>query len=112
MFLLLLFVMAPLSGCFGESNNAAIIPSLEVDESNSTVATRGQTFTLNVTSNVDWTISRSPGVYFMDEFGVHRTDVNFTLPASQNNVSMLVLDTERETIELQVTAGTKSGTPP
>lgn len=107
MFLLLLFVMAPLSGCFGESNNAAIIPSLEVDESNSTVATRGQTFTLNVTSNVDWTISRSPGVYFMDEFGVHRTDVNFTLPASQNNVSMLVLDTERETIELQVTAGTE-----
>ena len=107
MFLLLLFVMAPLSGCFGESNNAAIIPSLEVDESNSTVATRGQTFTLNVTSNVDWTISRSPGVYFMDEFGVHRTDVNFTLPASQNNVSMLVLDTERETIELQVTAGSE-----
>ncbi|MCH1537011.1 MAG: M28 family metallopeptidase [Candidatus Poseidonia sp.] len=105
--LLLLFIMAPLSGCFGETNDAPVTPTLEIADSTSMVATRGQTFTLNVSSNVDWTISRSPGVFFVDEFGVHRTDVNFTLPATQSSVTMLVLDTERETIELQVTAGSE-----
>ncbi|MGB0313610.1 MAG: hypothetical protein ACPGDD_06950, partial [Poseidonia sp.] len=94
--LALLFAIAPLSGCFGEEEVADVVPMLAADEANPTSATRGQYLTLNFTSTVDWTISRSPGVFFMDEFGVLRDDVNFTLPSSATGVTMLVLDSERD----------------
>ncbi|MGB2169157.1 MAG: M28 family metallopeptidase [Poseidonia sp.] len=103
--LALLFTIAPLSGCFGEEEVVDIVPMLAADEANPTSATRGQYLTLNFTSTVDWTISRSPGVFFMDEFGVLRDDVNFTLPSSATGVTMLVLDSERDSVSFNVTAG-------
>jgi len=101
----LLFILAPLSGCFGEEETPAVQAKLIPDENMPTTATRGQYLTLNFQSNVDWTISRSPGVFFQDEFGVLRDDVNFTLPAVTNNVTVLVLDSERDSISFNVTAG-------
>lgn len=76
-----------------------------VAEFSPTTALRGQYFTLDMESNVPWTITRSPGAFFMDEYGVLRDDINMTLPASTQNVTMLILDTERDTIELAVSAG-------
>jgi len=105
LFLVTMFTLAPLSGCFGESETEAVTPMLSVDENAPTAAVRGQYMTLNVSSNVDWTVSRSPGLFFMDEHGVLRDDVNFTRPASATGVTMLVLDSERDTVELTVTAG-------
>jgi len=103
-----MFTLAPLSGCFGESETEAVTPMLSVDENAPTAAVRGQYMTLNVSSNVDWTVSRSPGLFFMDEHGVLRDDVNFTRPASATGVTMLVLDSERDSVELAVTAGDQS----
>ena len=108
MFLVSMFMLAPLAGCFGEDEETPVVAKLVPDESMPTTATRGQYLTLNFTSTVDWTVSRSPGLFFMDEFGVLRDDVNFTLPASANGVTMLVLDSERDSIDLAVTAGDQS----
>jgi len=108
LFLVTMFTLAPLSGCFGESETEAVTPMLSVDENAPTAAVRGQYMTLNVSSNVDWTVSRSPGLFFMDEHGVLRDDVNFTRPASATGVTMLVLDSERDSVELAVTAGDQS----
>jgi hypothetical protein len=102
------FMLAPLSGCFGEDEPGLVVAVLTPSEEMPTTATRGQYLTLNFTSTVDWTISRSPGVFFMDEFGVLRDEVNFTLPASATGVTMLVLDSERESIDLAITAGDQS----
>ena len=108
MFLVSLFVLAPLSGCFGEDEEPPVVAKLTPDENMPTSATRGQYLTINFTSTVDWTISRSPGVFFMDESGVLRDDINFVLPASANGVTMLVMDSERDSIDLSVTAGDQS----
>ncbi len=104
-FVITLFLLAPLSGCFGEDDESEVIPQLLPDENTPTTALRGQYFTLDMESNVPWTITRSPGAFFMDEYGVLRDDINMTLPASTQNVTMLILDTERDTIELAVSAG-------
>lgn len=104
-FVITLFLLAPLSGCFGEDDESEVIPQLLPDENTPTTALRGQYFTLDMESNVPWTITRSPGAFFMDEYGVLRDDINMTLPASTQNVTMLILDTERDTIELNVSAG-------
>jgi len=104
-FVLTLFLLAPLSGCFGEDDKENVVAKLEIDDTQSMTAARGQFYTLSVESTVDWTISRSPGAFFQDEFGVLRDDVNYTLPASQTNITMLILDSERDTVELNITAG-------
>ncbi|MBL6733677.1 MAG: hypothetical protein ISP84_03935, partial [Candidatus Poseidonia sp.] len=74
--LVTLFLLAPMAGCFGEDEETPVVAKLTPDESMPTKATRGQYLTLNFTSTVDWTVSRSPGLFFMDEFGVLRDDVN------------------------------------
>lgn len=102
--LVCMLISTTLSGCFGNEPESEIEPFLEIDE-NSFTAPRGQYFTLDVQSNVDWTVSRSPGAFFMDEFGVLRDDVNFTYPAESQNFTMLILDTEHENINLTITAG-------
>ena len=104
-FVLTLFLLTPLSGCFGEDGETKPVAELEVDQTQSMTAARGQFYTLSVESTVDWTISRSPGAFFQDEFGVLRDDVNYTLPASQTEITMLILDSERDTVELNITAG-------
>jgi len=99
-----LMVSISFTGCFGKTEER-VVPELIPDESNPTTATRGQYYTLNMESNVDWTVSRTAGAFFVDEFGVLRDDVNFTVPANQTSLDILILDTEHSTLELVVTAG-------
>ena len=66
---------------------------------------RGQYFSIEVSSDVDWTMNRSPGFYFMDEYDVLRDDVEATFDASQTSLTFLVLDSERSDIALTITSG-------
>ena len=103
-FIVLTFFLASFSGCFGEDvENEAVVPDLTVEEV--TTATRGQYMTIVVDSTVDWTVNRSPGLFFMDEFGVLRDGESMTFPASQSTLDFLVMDTERDDIQLEITAG-------
>ena len=70
-----------------------------------TTATRGQYMTLNFESTVDWTISRSPGVFFQDANGVLRDDLSLTLPPATLSITVLVFDSERDSVSFNVTAG-------
>ena len=70
-----------------------------------TTATRGQYMTLNFESTVDWTISRSPGVFFQDANGVLRDDLSLTLPPATSSITVLVFDSERDSVSFNVTAG-------
>ena len=45
-----------------------VTPALEVEDVSSAI--RGQYMSIAVESTVDWTVNRSPGLFFMDEFGV------------------------------------------
>ena len=106
--MIFLFAVTPLSGCFGENEDAPIVAKLDPDDAMPTSAVRGQYLTLNFSSTVDWTISRSPGLFFMDEYGVLRDDVNMTLPPTSTSITMLILDSERESVSLNVTAGSET----
>ncbi|MGB0516033.1 MAG: M28 family metallopeptidase [Poseidonia sp.] len=101
----LLFVLAPLSGCFGEEEASEIKAMLTVDENMPTTAVRGQYLTLNLESTVAWTISRSPGVFFQDEFGVLRDGMEMSFPASTTSITVLVLDSERDSVSFNISAG-------
>ena len=61
--------------------------------------------TIEVDSNVDWTVNRSPGLFFVDSGGVFRDPVEMTFPPSQNVLELIILDTERTDVELTITAG-------
>ena len=105
MFLVLLMFSLPLGGCFG-NEAGEIEPELLIDEMiNPTNATRGQIYTLTVDSNVEWTVNRSAGAFFIDEFGVFRDALNMTLQPENKSVDLLILDTELATIDLAVEAG-------
>jgi len=101
--LTLLMLAAPLSGCFGEED-VAIIPSLKVEEGETT-ALRGQIHTINVEANVPWTVTRSAGAFFVDEFGVFRDGENITMPAENHSIDILIQDTELSTINITISAG-------
>lgn len=105
LFLVTMFALAPLSGCFGEESTQEVEAMLTPGADMPTTATRGQYLTLDFESTVDWTISRSPGVFFQDEFGVLRDDLSLTLPPTTTNITVLVFDSERDSIEFNVTAG-------
>ena len=102
-FLAATIVLAMFSGCFGEDVEPAQVSELSVEAPDSVF--RGQYFSINVTSSVDWTMNRSPGLFFMDEYGVLRDDVEMTFDAAQAILEFLVLDSERENIALTITAG-------
>lgn len=102
-FIVLTFVLASFSGCFGEDIAEEEPPSLTVQEI--TNATRGQYMSIEVDSNVDWTANRSAGLFFLDSFGVVRDAQEMTFPASQTTLDFLVMDSERVDIELTITAG-------
>ena len=102
-FLAATIVLAMFSGCFGEEVAPAQVSELSVEAPDSVL--RGQYFTINVSSSVDWTMNRSPGLFFMDEYGVLRDDVEMTFDAAQAILEFLVLDSERENIALTITAG-------
>ena len=99
--LTLLMLLAPLGGCFGE-NHAEIQEQLTVGEISQAV--RGQPLILDVDSNVEWTINRSDGVFFIDENGVFRDAQEMTYPSTTTQIELLVLDTESPEIELTITA--------
>ena len=69
-FLAATIVLAMFSGCFGEDAEAVQSTEFSVDAPESVL--RGQYFSIEVSSDVDWTMNRSPGLYFMDEYGVLR----------------------------------------
>ena len=105
-FLILTFFLASFSGCFGEDvEDKPVTPALSVEEVSS--ALRGQYMSIAVESTVDWTVNRSPGLFFLDEFGVLRDAESMTYPASQATLDFLVMDTERDDIQLTITAGTE-----
>jgi len=100
----LLMVSMVMSGCYGETEvkESSI---LFLDESlNADTAPRGQVYTLHVESNIDYTIERTPGAFFMDEYGVYRDDVIMDFDADVQTVDVLILDTERTFIGFNVTA--------
>ncbi len=102
-FIILTFFLASFSGCFGEEISAVSEVGLEVEDVST--ATRGQYMSIEVQSPVDWTVNRSPGLFYMDEFGVLRDDVEMTFPAEQTMLQFLVMDSERDDITLTITAG-------
>ena len=105
-FIVLVFFLASFSGCFGEEVEEEKEPMLTVQEVLS--ATRGQYMSIEVDSNVDWTVNRSPGLFFLDSFGVLRDAEQMTYPASQKTLDFLVMDSERDDIALTITAGEES----
>ena len=96
-------VLAMFSGCFGEDVEPVQVSEFSVEAPESVL--RGQYFTIEVSSDVDWTMNRSPGFYFMDEYDVLRDDVEATFDASQTSLTFLVLDSERSDIALTITSG-------
>ena len=102
-FLSLLLVLAPLSGCFGEETEEEVTPTLVVTDVS--MATRGQYMTIEVDSNVDWTFNRSAGLFYMDQFGVLRDPVSTTFSSETKSLELLILDSERESVNISVTAG-------
>ena len=102
-FLSLLLVLAPLSGCFGEEAEEEVTPTLSVTDVS--MATRGQYMTIEVDSNIDWTFNRSAGLFYLDEFGVLRDPISTTFSSETKLLELLILDSERESVNISVTAG-------
>ena len=103
--LTVLFFSASLSGCFGNMDDSKPSAELSVpDELNSFTAERGQFYTLTVDSNVDYTVHRANGTFFVDEFGVLRDAMEMTFSPSIKSVELLILDTELDTIDLKILA--------
>ena len=102
-FLAVTLVLAMFSGCFGEVVEPVDESEFLVEAPESVL--RGQYFTINVSSPVDWTMNRSPGLFFMDEYNVLRDDVEMTFDASQTSLTFLVLDSERDDVVLTITSG-------
>ena len=101
----LLMVSMVLSGCFGEEE-PTIEPELELDETmNSLTAPRGQVYTLTVESTTPYSVERTAGGFFMDEFGVYRDASIMEFDASVTTIEILILDTELPSISFNITAG-------
>ena len=94
----IIIFLATLSGCFGQEEQT-ITPTLSVEELTS--ATRGQLMTIEVDSNVNYTVNRSAGLFFVDQNGVFRDSVEIIIPAGES-FEILVLDSERDNIELNI----------
>ncbi len=101
-----LFMTASFSGCFGNLDDTETAAILSIPEDlNSNTAPRGQIHTMTIQSNVDYTVHRSNGAFFVDEFGVFRDAMNMTFDESVEEVKLLIMDTELSSIEIMVTAG-------
>ena len=103
-----LLILGPISGCFGNLDDTEPPANLSIpEELNSNSATRGQIYTMIVESNVDYTVHRANGTFFVDEFGVFRDAMNMTFDESIEEVKLLIMDTELSSIDLMITAGTE-----
>ena len=98
----ILIFLASFSGCFGEDTPDEIIPTLSIEEI--TMATRGQLLTIDVDSNVAYSVNRTPGLFFVDADGVFRDATVMTIAAGQP-LEILVLDSERESVGLTFNNG-------
>ena len=104
--LTLLFFTASFSGCFGNVDDGEPPANLSIpEELNSNTATRGQIYTMTIQSNVDYTVHRANGTFFVDEFGVFRDAMEMTFDQSIEEVKLLIMDTELPSIDLMITAG-------
>ena len=92
-----------MSGCFGEDIPEEVDPTLTVIDVST--ATRGQYMTVEVDSNVEWTFNRSAGLFYVDEYGVLRDSIEATFPPEKNSLELLILDTERDTVNISISAG-------
>ena len=102
---LLMFSVA-FSGCYGKMDDSEPAANLSIpEELNSNTAPRGQIYTMTIESNVDYTVHRANGTFFVDEFGVFRDAMNMTFDSSIEEVKLLIMDTESSSIDLIVTAG-------
>ena len=88
--MLCLLLCTAFSGCYGEEVESVQASEFSVESPESVL--RGQYFSIEVTSDVDWTMNRSPGFYYMDEYDVLRDDVEMTFDASKTSLMFLVLD--------------------
>jgi hypothetical protein len=102
MLLTLLLLAVPLSGCFGEET-IEITPQLTVGDVSE--ATRGQYMMIEVDSNVNWTFNRSAGLFYVDDSGVARDPVETTFPPEKKSLQLLILDSERESVDISISAG-------
>jgi len=103
-----LILFAPLSGCFGVDDAGEEKAKLTVfDGENLLEATRGQILTIFVETNVDWTVTRTEGAFFVDEAGVFRDGWNITYSSSVESFDILIMDTELSTLSLNITAGSE-----
>ena len=103
-----LIIFAPLSGCFGVADAGEEKAKLTVFDGEAFVeATRGQILTIFVEANVDWTVTRTEGAFFVDEAGVFRDGWNITFSSSVESFDILIMDTELSTISLNITAGSE-----
>ncbi len=94
-----------LSGCFGEEE-PIIAPELMLDDTmNLLTAPRGQVYTLTVKSTTAYTVERTAGGFFMDEYGVYRDSPIMEFDASVTTIEILILDTELPSISFDITAG-------
>ena len=101
----LLMVSMVLSGCFGEEE-PTIAPELVLDDTiNLLTAPRGQVYTLTVESTTAYTVERTAGGFFMDEYGVYRDAPIMEFDASVTTIEILILDTELPSISFNITAG-------
>ena len=60
---------------------------------------------MTIESNVDYTVHRANGTFFVDEFGVFRDAMSMTFDESIEEVELLIMDTELSSIDLMITAG-------
>ncbi len=101
----LLMISMVLSGCFGEEE-PIIAPELMLDDTmNLLTAPRGQVYTLTVKSTTAYTVERTAGGFFMDEYGVYRDSPIMEFDASVTTIEILILDTELPSISFDITAG-------
>lgn len=104
--LISLIIFAPLSGCFGVDEQGNVKAKLTVYDGDGLLeATRGRILTILVDSNVDWTVTRTDGIFFVDEAGVFRDGWNITYPPSVESFDILIMDTELLEVGLNITAG-------
>ncbi|MDE0707419.1 MAG: M28 family peptidase [Candidatus Poseidoniales archaeon] len=100
--LTLLIFLASFSGCFGDpSEDAGAKLSIDPIEQ----AVRGQIMSIHVESNMEWTVNRTAGLFFVDDDGIFRDNLEMTFTSDVEDFEILVLDSERTDVELIVTAG-------
>ncbi|MDP6334206.1 MAG: M28 family peptidase [Candidatus Poseidoniaceae archaeon] len=105
LFLTTVLFLAMFSGCFGEDASEEVLEELNVQDVSSAI--RGQYMIIEVDSTVDWTFNRSAGLFYVDDFGVLRDSIETVFPAEKKSLELLILDSERDSVEISITAGSQ-----